>query len=102
MAKYGNIIFIVLMLGMFYLIIFLPESKRKKKYNQMMSALKVNDEVMTKGGIIGKIITIKDEYIILESGPDRARIKMNKNGISTVFAKESNDSDNVEVEKKDK
>lgn len=103
MAQYGNIIFIVLMLGMFYLIIFLPESKRKKKYNKMMSDLRVNDEVMTKGGIMGKIITIKDEYIILESGPDRARIKMSKNGISTVFAKETNDSDNVEVEeKKDK
>jgi preprotein translocase subunit YajC len=101
-AKYGNIIFIVLMLGMFYLIIFLPESKRRKKFNKMISDLKVNDEVMTKGGIIGKIITVKDEYIVLESGPDRARIKLNKNGISNVYAKESSNSDNVEVEKKDK
>lgn len=75
----------ILMLAVFYLIIFIPENKRKKKYNSMLAALKLNDEVLTKGGIMGKIVNIKDDFVILETGPDRARIKLTKNGISNVL-----------------
>lgn len=81
-----NVLPIILMLGLFYAIIFIPESKRRKKYNQMIDNLKVNDEILTRGGIIGKIISIKDDYVILESGPDRARVKLSKQGISNVMA----------------
>lgn len=75
----------VVMLGLFYIAIFIPEKKRRKKYEEMLTTLKMNDEVMTKGGIIGKIVNIQDDYIVLESGPDRARIKMSKQGISHVI-----------------
>jgi preprotein translocase subunit YajC len=73
------------MIGMFYLVVFLPESKRKKKYNAMLSALKVNDEVMTRGGLIGKITSIQEDHILLQTGPDRARLKVSKNGIANVL-----------------
>ncbi len=89
MGQYGSIISLVLMLGVFYLVIFIPESKRKKKYAALLNNLKVNDEVMTKGGIMGKIINIQDEYIVLESGPDRTRFKLAKSGIGTVIVKDS-------------
>jgi preprotein translocase subunit YajC len=75
----------ILMIGLFYLFIFLPESKRKKKYSSLISNLKVNDEIMTRGGIIGKLTNIQDKYVILETGPDRMRIKLDKNGISHVL-----------------
>ncbi len=75
----------LLVFVLFYLMIFLPEKKRKKKYNDMLSSLAVNDEIMTKGGIMGRIINIQEDYIILESGPDRARIKMSKAGIANVI-----------------
>ena len=75
----------IVMLGLFYLIIFVPESKRKKKFAAMLNDLKVNDEVMTRGGIIGKIINIQDNYIILQTGPERCRIKLDKNGVSSVL-----------------
>lgn len=78
----------VFMIGVFYFLVILPESKRKKKYNAMLSELKVNDEVLTRGGIVGKIINIKDDYIIVESGPDRARFKVVKNGIADILNKE--------------
>lgn len=75
---------IVLMLGLFYIMVFIPEKKRRKKYEEMLTTLKMNDEIMTKGGIMGKIVNIQDDYIILESGPDRARIKIAKQGISHI------------------
>jgi len=75
------------MLGLFYLIIFVPESKRKKKFAAMLNNLKVNDEVMTRGGILGKIVNIQDNFIIIQTGPDRTKIKIDKNGISSVINK---------------
>ena len=91
-SQLASLLPLILMLGVFYLVIFIPENKRKKKYAALLNNLKVNDEVMTKGGIIGKIINVQDDHFILESGPDRARIKFSKNGVSTVLNSSSADS----------
>ena len=72
----------------FYLVLLLPEKKRKKQYMQMLDNLQVNDEIMTRGGIIGKIISLDGENMVLESGPDRARLKMTKNAIANKLYKE--------------
>ena len=72
----------------FYLVLLLPEKKRKKQYIQMLDNLQVNDEIMTRGGIIGKIISLDGENMVLESGPDRARLKMTKNAIANKIYKE--------------
>lgn len=93
------IIYFVIMIGLFYLFIFVPENKRKKKYSTMINSLNVNDNLMTRGGIIGKIVNIQDKYIILETGPDKMRIKLDKNGISHVIA--DNTEENKDTEQKD-
>lgn len=80
------IMYFVIMIALFYIFIFVPENKRKKKYGSMLNNLKINDEITTRGGIIGKIINIQDNFIILETGPDRVRIKLDKNGISHVIS----------------
>ena len=72
----------------FYLVLLLPEKKRKKQYRQMLDDLQVNDEIMTRGGIIGKIISLDGDNMVLESGPDRARLKMTKNAIANKIYKE--------------
>lgn len=48
----------------------------------MLKALKVNDEVVTRGGIMGKIVNLQEDFVILESGPDRTRVKISKQGIA--------------------
>ena len=72
----------------FYLVLLLPEKKRKNQYMQMLDDLQVNDEIMTRGGIIGKIISLDGDNMVLESGPDRARLKMTKNAIANKIYKE--------------
>ena len=62
----------------FYLVLLLPEKKRKKQYMHML----------TRGGIIGKIISLDGDNMVLESGPDRARLKMTKNAIANKIYKE--------------
>ncbi len=78
---------LIAVLVVFYLLLIVPENKRKKKYTQMLENLKVDDEVLTRGGIMGKIVNIKDDYVILESGPDKSRIKLAKSGIGNLIEK---------------
>lgn len=75
---------IIAMLAVFYLVIFIPENKRKKKYNAMLKELKTGIQVVTRGGVVGTIVSIDDEHIVVQSGPDRARIKFLRNSISHI------------------
>ncbi|MCI6277885.1 MAG: preprotein translocase subunit YajC [Clostridium sp.] len=77
----------ILMIGLMYLMVFRPESKRKKQYQSMLDGLSVNDEIMTRGGILGRVINISDDYVIIESGPDRVRLKFTKTAIGDVLTK---------------
>ena len=92
MATLVQLLPLIAMLGLFYLIIFIPESRRKKKYSLLINSLKVNDEILTKGGIIGKIVNIQDDFLVLQTGPDRARIKLSKNGVSNVFSEKTEET----------
>lgn len=85
MASLGTFLPMIIILGLFYLFLFVPENKRRKKYAEMQSNLKVNDEIMTRGGLLGRVISISDNYIIIESGPERCRLKLDKNGIAAVI-----------------
>ena len=72
----------VIVFVIFYFFLILPEKKRKKKYEGMLNELKVNDEVVTRGGIIGKITHIDDKTVTLETSPAKTKIKFDRSGIS--------------------
>lgn len=78
-----SIIMLVLLLGLLYLLIIRPESKRKKDAKNLRASLAVGDEVTTIGGIVGTICTVKDNTVVLETGADRVRIEFTKWGISS-------------------
>lgn len=83
------IIYLVVMLGIFYLALWLPESRRRKKFKKVLDALKVNDEVVTRGGILGKIVNLQEDFVIIQTGPDKVRIKIEKNAIANVQARKA-------------
>ena len=72
-----------------YFLLILPEKKRSKKYNNMLAELQVNDEVLTRGGIVGKIITIDEDQLVIQSGPDRVRIRVTKNSVAQKITKDA-------------
>lgn len=78
----------VLVFVVFYFVLLLPEKKRKKQYETMVDAIQLNDEVMTRGGIVGKIVALDGDYMTLESGSDRTRIKFSKSAIANKIYKE--------------
>ena len=86
----GTILMMVVMLGVFYFMLIRPENKRKKEAEQMRDGLKVGDEVTTIGGITGKVVHIKDEKFVLETGADQVRIEFAKWALSTNETAEAN------------
>ena len=72
----------ILVFVVFYFLLILPEKKRKKKYQGMLDELKLNDEVVTRGGIVGKITHIDEKSVTLETSTAKTRIKFDKSGIS--------------------
>ncbi len=72
-----------LMIVLFYFLLIRPENKRKKQVNEMRSSLQVGDEITTIGGVVGKIVSIKDDIVVIESGADRVRVELARWAIST-------------------
>ena len=72
-----------LMIVLFYFLLIRPENKRKKQVNEMRSSLQVCDEITTIGGVVGKIVSIKDDVIVIETGADRVRVELARWAVST-------------------
>ena len=75
---------LALMLVMLYFMIYRPQKKQEKKDAAMRAALEIGDQVTTIGGIIGRVVAIKDDTFVLETGADRVKIRFTKNAISSV------------------
>ncbi len=65
-GAWTSIIFMVLIFVVFYFLLIRPQVKRQKEHKAMVDALNKGDEVMTAGGIIGKITELTDQYITLQ------------------------------------
>jgi preprotein translocase subunit YajC len=61
-----------------------PQKKQEKETNDMRNNLKVGDEITTIGGIIGKIVSIKEETVMIETGHDRTKIRILKTAVRNV------------------
>ena len=81
---YTTIIMVVVMVAFFYLFLIRPESKKKKKAAEMRNSLTAGDTITTIGGIIGKVVEIKDDTLTFETSEDRVRMQVAKWAISTV------------------
>ena len=81
-AYYG--IIILIFVGFFY---FMNRSNKKREREQllMMDSLQVGDEVVTIGGVMGKISSIKEDSVVIESGADKNKIRFEKSAIKTVL-----------------
>ena len=79
----SSILMIVAMLGIFYFMLIRPENKRKKEAEQTRNSVKTGDEIVTIGGICGKVVNVKDDKIVIETSADQVRVELMKWGISS-------------------
>ena len=73
MGQGGGMIMLVVMIAVFYFLLIRPENKRKKEAEQMRSAVKNGDQITTIGGIVGKVVNVKDDKFVIETGADQVR-----------------------------
>ena len=81
-----QLIMILLMVGVFYFFMIRPQMKRQKEMKVMLEALAAGDEVITVGGILGKVTAVKDQYVTVEivAGTE---VQMQKNAVTSVLPK---------------
>ena len=79
----SSIIMMVAMIAIFYFMLIRPENKRKKEAEQMRSAVKKGDKIVTIGGITGTVVDVKENRIVIETGADQVRLELEKWAIST-------------------
>ena len=79
----STILMLVVMLGIFYFMLIRPENKRKKEAEQMRNSLKTGDKINTIGGIMGTVVSIKDDKFVVETSADQVRIEFAKWALST-------------------
>ena len=78
------VITMVLTLGLMYFLISRPQTKQQKKDTEMRNALDIGDEVTTIGGIVGRVVAIKEDTFVLETGSDRMKIRFRRSAIASV------------------
>ncbi len=78
---------IVIMFAFFYFFMLRPQKKQEKETKAMRDGLTIGDEITTIGGIIGKIVAIKDETVLIETGRDKVRIRILRNAVRNVDVK---------------
>lgn len=87
----GNLIATILPFALviivFYFFLIRPQRKQEKEAAQMRDSLQVGDEVTTIGGIIGRVVSIKDETFTLETSRDRTKMRFLRSAIKSVDVK---------------
>lgn len=82
-SQISLIVMMVLLFGVMYFVMIRPQKKKQKEEQQMRDSIEVGDEITTIGGIVGRVVTVKDDSLIIETGAERNRIKIMRWAIST-------------------
>ena len=61
-----------------YFILIRPQRKRDKEMQKMRNSLQVGDEVTTSGGIIGRVVSLREDTVVIETGSDRSKIRIKR------------------------
>ena len=84
----SSILFLVIIFVVFYFFLIRPENKRKKKLTEMRNNISIGDEIVTIGGIMGKVVQVTEDTITFETGEDRVRMQVTKWAISSNVREE--------------
>jgi len=79
-----TMVMIVAMIAIFYVVLFLPQQRRQKKWQAMLSQLKTGDKVITSGGLRGIVIALRDDFIHLRVPPDNLRLEVARSAVVSV------------------
>ncbi len=81
---WATILPLVILIAVMYFLLIRPQKKREKEVNAMRSGVQVGDEIITIGGICGKVVTTKEESLVIQVGADRVKFEIMRWAVSKV------------------
>jgi preprotein translocase subunit YajC len=75
---------LILIVGVFYFLLIMPQQRRQKKWQAMLTELKAGDKVITSGGIKGTILSVKEDAVQLRVPPDNLRLEVTRSAIVSM------------------
>ena len=81
-----DILIIVAFVLVFYFLIWRPQSKRTKEHRELVASISRGDEIVTNGGIIGKVVQVDDQFLIVEVAKN-VEIKLQRGAVSAALPK---------------
>lgn len=89
---YTFLLMLVALFAVMYFMVIRPENKKKKEQEALRNSLHKGDKITTIGGIMGKIVDIKDDKIVIETGEDQVRMELQKWSVMTNHTAEKEKS----------
>ena len=80
----GLVVPLILMFGLMYLFLIRPQKKKEKKLRDQISAMVVGDAVVTIGGVVGRIVNLKDDEVTISTSVANTLITFKKSSINTI------------------
>jgi preprotein translocase subunit YajC len=77
----GMIFSMALIFGVMWFLLIRPQRKREKQQREMRSKLEVGDEIITIGGIIGRVVSLREDSLVIETGSDRSKIRITRTSV---------------------
>ena len=91
-SSWSMIIMMVALFAIMYFLMIRPQKKKQKEEQEMRDSIQIGDEITTIGGIMGRVVTVKEDSIVLESGADRTKMKFSR------WAIQANDTANERLQ----
>ena len=85
-SPFGFLMPMIIIFVAFYFLLIRPQQKKQKQHTELVSALQVGDEVLTAGGILGKVTGVSEHYAVVQVSDD-TKIKIQKSSVSAVVPK---------------
>ena len=81
-----NVFIIVAFVVIFYLIVWRPQSKRQKEHRELIGSIAKGDEIMTNGGLVGKVTKVEDQFLVFEAA-EGVELKLQKSAVAQALPK---------------
>ena len=85
-SQFAPVLMMVVFVAIFYFLLIRPQQKKAKDHQNMVSKLSAGDEVVTSGGILGRIVEVSDAFVTLEVA-DSVRLKIQKGQVTSLMPK---------------
>jgi preprotein translocase subunit YajC len=97
-STFGLILYMGFFFALMYFLLVRPQKKKTKQLNELRSSVKAGDTIVTIGGIVGKVLTVKEDELVIEVGAAKTKLTFKKWAISAVEKSSAEVVEPAEVE----